>query len=117
MSTWLTGADLRTLPVFSFNQHWSKLFRLCLFIFAITTFINDGYFSILLSSLKFAWLASFGLKYSFEFFTQKQGQVGKLEYRQKNTKIAAIYESGLLYDCLRERTKLNNSMQGQIAFW
>ena len=30
-----------------------------------------------------------------EFFTQRRGQPGKFEYRQKNTKIAAIYESGL----------------------
>ena len=43
-----------------------------------------------------AWLASFGLKYSFEFFTQRRGQRGKFEYRQKNTKIAAIFESILL---------------------
>ena len=59
----------------------------------LTTFINGGYFSILL--FKFAWLASFGLKYSFEFFSQRRGQPGKFEYRQKNTKIAAIYENGL----------------------
>ena len=39
-----------------------------------------------------AILASFGLKYSFEFFTQRPG---KFEHKQKNTKIAAIYESGL----------------------
>ena len=33
----------------------------------LTTFINGGnFFSILLSVFKFAWLASFGLKYSFE---------------------------------------------------
>ena len=37
----------------------------------LTTFINGGYFSIILSVLKFAGLASFGLKYSFEFFTQR----------------------------------------------
>ena len=43
-----------------------------------------------------AWLASFGLKYAIEFFTQRRGQPGKFEYRQKNTKIAAIYESCLL---------------------
>ena len=61
----------------------------------LTTFINGGYFSILLSVFKFAWLASFGLRYSLEFFTQRRGQPGKFEYRQKNTKIAAIYESGL----------------------
>ena len=46
---------------------------------------------------KFAWLASFGLKYSFEFFTQRRGQSVKFEHRQENTKIAAIYESGLYY--------------------
>ena len=57
--------------------------------------INGGYFSILLSVFKFAWLASFALKYSFEIFAQRRGQPGKFEYRQKNTKIAAIYESGL----------------------
>ena len=44
----------------------------------------------------FVYLASFGLKHSFEFFTQRRGQSGKFEYRQKNTKIAAIYESSLL---------------------
>ena len=63
--------------------------------FELTTFISGSYFSILLSVLKFVWLASFGLKYSFEFFTQRRGQPGKYEYRQKNTKIAAIYKSGL----------------------
>ena len=61
----------------------------------LTTFIYCGYFRILLSVFKFPWVASFGLKYSFEFFTQRRGQPGKFEYRQKNTKIAAIYESGL----------------------
>ena len=44
------------------------------------------------------YIASFGLKYYFEFFTQRWGQPGKFEYRQKNIKIAAIYESGLLYN-------------------
>ena len=48
-----------------------------------------------MSVFKFAWLASFALKYSFEIFAQRRGQIGKFEYRQKNTKIAAIYESGL----------------------
>ena len=66
------------------------------FLSTQTNFINGSYFSILLSVFKFAWLASFGLKYSFEFFTQRRGQPGKFEYKQKNTKIAAIYESGLL---------------------
>ena len=55
----------------------------------LITFINGGYFSILLSVFKFA--RSFGLKYYFEFFTQRRGQQGKFEYTQKNTKIAAIY--------------------------
>ena len=49
----------------------------------LTTFINGGYFSILLSLFKVAWVASFGLKYSFEFFTQKRGQSGKFEYGQR----------------------------------
>ena len=51
--------------------------------FLSTTFINGGYFRIFLSVFKFAWLASFWLKYSFEFFTQRRGQPGKFEYRQK----------------------------------
>ena len=58
----------------------------------IDHFINGGYFSILLSVFKSAWLASCGLKYSFEFFIQRRDQTGKFEYTQKNTKIAAIYE-------------------------
>ena len=50
-----------------------------------------------LSVFKFVWLALFGLRYSFEFFTQRPGQPSKFEYRQKkNTKIAAIYKSGSL---------------------
>ena len=52
--------------------------------------------AILIFFCLFAWLASFGLKYTFEFFPQRRGQPDKFEYRQKNTKIAAIYESGLL---------------------
>ena len=56
----------------------------------LTTFINGGYFSILLSVFKFAWLTSFGLKYSFEFFTQRRRQPCKFEYRENNIKIAAI---------------------------
>ena len=57
------------------------------------------YFSILLFVFKFAWSAAmFWLKYSFEFFTERQGKPGKFEYRQKNTKIATIYESGLWKD-------------------
>ena len=35
------------------------------------------YFRYLLSVFKFAWLASFGLKYFFEFFTQRRNQPGK----------------------------------------
>ena len=61
----------------------------------LATFINGGYFSILLSVFKFTWLASFGLRYSFEFYTQRRGQPDKFENRQKNAKIAAIYENGL----------------------
>ena len=33
---------------------------------SLTTFINGGYFSILVSVFKFAWLASFGLNYSLK---------------------------------------------------
>ena len=53
-----------------------------------------------LSVFKFAGLASFGLQYSFEFFTQRRGQPGIFEYKQKNTKIATIYESGLFHSAL-----------------
>ena len=60
----------------------------------LTTFISGGYFIIFLSVFKFACLASFGLEFLLNFFTQKQGQPGKFEYREKNTKIAVIYESG-----------------------
>ena len=79
-------------------QKAAKLFRkvkIDLMMTLLTTFINGSYFSIRMSVFKFAWLASFGLKYSFEFFTQRRGLPGKFEYRQKNAKIAAIYESGL----------------------
>ena len=57
-------------------------------------------FSILLCVFKFAWLALFRVKYSFKVFTQRQGQPGKFECRQKNRKIAAIYESGLYHNML-----------------
>ena len=81
----------------------------------LTIFINGGYFSILLSVFKFACLASFGLKYSFEFFTQRRVQPGKFEYRQKNTNIAAIYESGLylvalLLSCLPKTSATRSSI-------
>ena len=66
-------------------------------LFPLTTFINGGYFSILLTVFKFFWQASFGLKHSFEFFSHRRGQTGKFEYRQKNSKRAAIYESGLYW--------------------
>ena len=57
-------------------------------------------FSILFSVFKFAWLTSFGLKDSFEFFTQRRSSSGKFEYRQKNTKTAAINESGLILNSI-----------------
>ena len=74
-----------------FVQHES----FCGMIMKLSPSFTDK-FGILLSVFKFAWLASFGLKYPFKFFTQRQDQPGKFEYRQKNTKIAAIYESSLL---------------------
>ena len=66
--------------------------------YLLTTFINGNYFSILLSVFKFAWLASFGLKFSFgvlNFSLKDEARQANLNTDKKNTKIASTYESGL----------------------
>ena len=47
---------------------------------------------MLLFDCKYALLASFEFKYSFEFYVWKRGQEGQFARKQKNTKMAAILE-------------------------
>ena len=48
--------------------------------------------SILLFPCKLALMASFKVKYSFEFYVLKRGHKGRFAWRQKNTKMVAILE-------------------------
>ena len=57
-----------------------------------TLFQNGCHFSILLFDCKLALLASFKVKYSFEFYVWKWGQMGQFAVKQKNTNMAAILE-------------------------
>ena len=41
---------------------------------------------------KLALMASFKVKYSFEFYVWKRGHKGKFAWKQKNPKMAAIFE-------------------------
>ena len=52
--------------------------------------------------------------HSFEVFTQRRGKPGKFEYRQKNIKIAAIYESSLYTYHITVCYKMHGSYFDQV---